>query len=590
MAGGYWGVTLDIDLTQRRTARMDIDRKILEQYIGGRGLGVRLLWERIQTNGVDAFAPENPLLFCPGPLSSLPLPGPSRVSVVTKAANTPTLTYSSIGGHFGPALKKTGHDALSLVGKSDRPVVLVIDDGKVTFREASGLWGQSAVATLARLNRELGPDFSCLAIGPAGEQLVRFAGIVSDVRRTGARGGAGAVMGSKKVKAIAVRGTRNLPVHDLEGLVRLGSDTRTLLAQWNGFSHWRRWGATPLLLSANKAGLLATRNFREGSWPDVERLGAPVAEKEFWVRSSACAGCPVGCVKTGQISNGPWRGTIADGPGFSAGAMLGSNCGVSDFGGMMKLIARSDELGFDPIAIGNVLGFAMDLYADGILSSADFGGLTPAWGNVPAMLRLMDDIVAKQNAGSFLSEGVKRAAKSLGKAAEPYAMHIKGQEMAGWNIPAQPDFAIVQGTSNRGASHQEGSSAAEQNRRTFLDSVCVCRFLYGGAGIAPYQRAVSLATGWTMDDTAAQTIGERVWNLEKCFNVREGLRRDEDRIPARLLDYPLPTGPKAGAVFTTAQQDAALDSYYRSRGWDEKTSLPKPEKLRSLGLDTLVKL
>ena len=588
MANGYWGNILEVDLTTRRTTKIDLDQKICENFIGGRGLGIRLLWDRIKKPGLDAFSPDNPLLLCTGPLSGLPLPGPSRVSLVTKAANSGTLTYSSFGGQIGPSLKHCGYDALAITGRSDRPVVLVINNEKISFRNAADLWGKTAPQVLRQLSKELGPRYSCMAIGPAGEQLVRFAGIISDVRRTSVRGGAGAVMGSKNIKAIAICGTRPVPVKDLSGLSQLGSDIHSLLSNWNGFSHWRRWGATPLLLSADKAGVLATRNFREGSWKEIEKLGAPVAEKEFWVRSSACAHCPIGCIKTGQIASGPWRGTIAEGPGFSAGAMLGSNCCVSDFDGMMKLIARSDELGFDPIGLGNVLGFAMDLYADGLITSANLGGKTLDWGNIPSMLSLMDDIASKQNLGSVLAEGVMRAAHVLGKASEPYAMHIKGQEMSGWNIPANPEFAIVQGTANRGASHQEGSSAPEQNRRAFLDANCVCRFVYGGCGFAPFQRAVNLATGWPMDDATAQSVGERIWNLEKSFNAREGYRREDDKVPNRLINRPLTDGPKAGSIFSETQQDTMLTNYYKSRDWDEKNSLPKPEKLKALGLDKLV--
>lgn len=598
MAGGYSGRILEVDLTALRHHTSDTDMKAAEAFYGGRGMGIKTLWDRVSSGGLDPFSPANPLIFWTSPLSGLPLAGPSRVAIVTKAANTSpedtalqnasTVSYSSIGGHFGPSLKRAGYDGLIVSGRSDKPVVLVVDDGKVSFRGAADIWGRSTSLALTTLSRELGPEYRILTIGPAGENGVRFAGIISDVRRTTARGGAGAVMGAKNLKAIAVRGTLPVSVFNANGIASLRRDTATLLASWSNYSHWRRWGPTPLLLSSDQAGMLSTKNFREGSWKDIANLSIPVAEREFWVRHSACANCPLKCIKTGQIADGPWQGVIAEGPGYSAGAMLGANCGVSSLDGLMKLISRADDLGLDPIAAGNVLGFVMDLAADGILAGSDLNGLSPTWGNVTAMLELLDRIATRRGIGEILSLGVKKAAQSIGSKANSYAMHVKGQEMAGWNVPAQPDFALVYGTANRGASHQEGSTIQEQHRRTFLDALCVCRFVYGGIGIAPYQRAVSLATGWQCDDAAMLSAGERIWNLEKMFNAREGFRRIDDKVPARMTTLAFTFGPKAGAILKPEQQETLLTKYYAERGWDEKTSLPKPEKLKALGLDKLV--
>ena len=597
MADGFSGRILEIDLTLHRHYISDTDRAAAELYLGGRGLGIKTLWDRLPVAGLDPLSPENPLMFWPGPLSGLPLAGPSRVSVVTKAANTSpidttlpnasTVTYSSIGGHFGPALKKAGYDGLILTGRSDRPVVLVIDEGKISFRDAADLWGQTTSITLEKLGRELGTDFRLLAIGPAGEKGVRFAGIVSDVRRTSARGGSGAVMGVKNLKAIAVRGHLPTSVHNPEGLIALSRNIATLVSGWSNFSHWRRWGATPLLLSSDQAGMLTTKNFREGSWQHIDKLAIPIAEREFWVRHAACAYCPLKCVKIGQIAQGPWKGVIAEGPGYSAGAMLGANCNVSDLNGLMKLIARTDDLGLDPIAAGNVLGFVMDLYENGVLRTTDLDGLSPVWGHVPTMLALLEKIANRQGVGEILSQGVKKAAAAIGTAAVPFAMHVKGQELAGWNVAASHDFALVYGSSNRGGSHQEGASIQEQHRRTFLDALCVCRFVYGAVGIAPYQRALGLATGWKIDDASMLAAGERIWNLEKLFNVREGFRREDDNLPQRMTSQTFTVGSKKGATFSAEKQVGLLDNYYEGRGWDKKTSLPTPEKLKALGLDKL---
>ena len=598
MAHGYTGRILEIDLNLRSHKTSDTNMKDAEQYLGGRGLGVKTLWDRLPTAGLDPLSPANLLTFWPSPISGLPFAGPSRVTVVTKAANTSpmdsglphasTLTWSSLSGHFGPALKQAGYDGLIINGRADQPVILIIDENNVSLRNAADLWGQTTSVTLERLNRELGSDFRLMAIGPAGENGVKFAGITGDVKRTTARGGAGAVMGAKNLKAIAVRGSLPVSLQNPEGLITLRGNITALLSAWNNYAQWRRWGAAPLLLSSDRAGMLTTQNYREGSWPDIAKLSLPTAEREFWLRHAACAYCPLKCVKVGKLSQGPWKGVIAEGPGYSAGAMLGSNCGVKDFGGLMKLISRADDLGMDPIAAGNVLGFVMDLFEHGILRSGDLDGLSPTWGNVPVLLQLMDKIALQQGCGAVLAQGVKKAAAQIGSAAMPFAMHVKGQELAGWNVPASHDFALVYGTANRGGSHQEGASIQEQHRRTFLDALCVCRFVYGAIGTAPFQRAVSLATGWNCDDATMLSTGERIWNLEKLFNAREGFRRIDDRLPDRFNSITFRNGPKAGAKFPAEKQDTLLDNYYEGRGWDKKTSLPTTEKLKSLGLDKLV--
>ena len=223
----------------------------------------------------------------------------------------------------------------------------------------------------------------------------------------------------------------------------------------------------------------------------------------------------------------------------------------------------------------------MDLYADGVLARGDLDGLEPAWGQVPVMLELLERIALRRGVGDALAGGVKKAARTFGAAALPYAMHVKGQEMAGWNVPASPDFALVYGTANRGASHQEGATVHEQHRRTFLDAVCVCRFVYGGAGVAPYQRAVALATGRDCDDAVMLGIGERIWNLEKMFNAREGFRRADDRLPARMAELSFTAGPKAGAQFRPEQQEAILDKYYNQRWLGRKNQPADPGKAAS---------
>jgi aldehyde:ferredoxin oxidoreductase len=597
MANGYMGKILEIDLTTKKVGMIDTDMKVAEKFVGGRGLGARYLWERIKTPGLDPLSPENPLMIFTGPLTGTILPGPSRLVVCTKAANTSpvsskypkasTVAYSCMGGQIGPEIKFAGYDGIIITGKSEKPAYIVIDDSKVEIRDAAKLWGKSTNQTDLLLGQELGPTFRTLYIGPAGENLVKYSAIVTESSRAAGRSGVGCVMGSKNLKAIAVRGTNTVPVADMDGLIALRKEMFNALKTWNGYDQWRRWGTAAMLLASSQAGTQATKNFREGTDLQGTKIGAPISEQEFWVKHRSCFQCPLHCMKIGQVASGPYKGTIAEGPEYETGTLHGSNCQVTDVAGMMKSIELADDLGFDSISIGNVLAFVMDLYDKGVVTSADLDGIEAKWGNVEAMIALQKKIAYREGVGAVLAEGVKAAAAKFGKDADKYAMHIKGQELAAWNIPANHGFAIVYGTSNRGACHQVGPTVEEQQRRTMCDTIVICRFLYYGIGTALFQKALNAVTGWKLDDAAFFKVADRIWNQEKVFNAREGFRRVDDYVPKRMTTEAFTVGPKKGAILPPDKQEQILDEYYTKRGWDKKTSLPTEAKLKELDLGDL---
>ena len=598
MPNGYMGKILEIDLTSKKVSTSDLDMKIAEQFVGGRGLGAKYLWDRVKTPGLDPLSPENPLMFWTGPLTGTAIPGPSRVTVCTKAANTSpvssphpkasTVAWSCMGGMLAPEIKFAGYDGIIITGKSDKPVYIIIEDAKVEIKDAAHLWGKNTNDTDLLLRKELGPTFRTAYIGPAGENLVKYAAILSESSRAAGRSGVGCVMGSKKLKAIAVRGTNTVPVANNEEVLKIRAEMFKALKSWNGYDQWRRWGTAAMLMASSQAGTQVTKNFREGTYEKVETIGAPISEKEFWVKHRSCFQCPLHCMKIGQVAEGPYKGTIAEGPEYETGTLHGSNCLVTDLGGMMKSIELADDLGFDSISVANVIGFVMELYEKGIVTSADLDGIEAKWGNVDAMLALQQKIVKREGVGNILAEGVKPAAAKFGKDAEKYAMHIKGQEMAAWNVPANHGFAIVYGTSNRGACHQVGPTVEEQQRRTMCDTVVICRFLYYGIGNALFQKALNAVTGSKHDDASFYRVADRIWNIEKVFNAREGFRRVDDYVPKRFTTEAFTVGPKKGAILPPDKQEQILDEYYTKRGWDVKTSLPGEDKLKELGLDDLI--
>jgi len=597
MANGYMGKILEVDLTSKKVSTVDTDMKIAEQFVGGRGLVAKYLWDRIKNPGLDPLAPENPLMFWTGPLTGTIIPGPSRLVVGCKSPNTSptastlpkasTIAYSCMGGQFAPEMKFAGYDGIIVTGKSDKPVYLLIDDGKVEIKDAAHLWGKRTDETDSLLIKELGPKFHTLYIGPAGENLVKYSAIISESSRAAGRSGVGCVMGSKKLKAIAVRGTNMVPVADMEGMIKIRKEMFNALETWNGYDQWRRWGTASMLIASSDAGTMATKNYREGTFEQVERIGAPRAEREFWVKKRSCYQCPLHCMNVGQISSGPYKGTIAEGPEYETGTLHGANCMVSDFDGMMKSIAVADDLGMDSISVANVLGFVMELVEKGILTSADLGGIDMKWGNTAGMIELQEMIAKRQGIGDILAEGVKVAAAKIGKDASKYAIQIKGQELAAWNIPANHGFAIVYGTSNRGACHQVGPTVEEQQRRTMCDTMVICRFLYYGIGNDLFRKALNTVTGWKLDEAAFYKVSDRIWNQEKVFNLREGFRRIDDYAPKRFTTDAFTVGPKKGAILPPEKQEQILDEYYTKRGWDPKTSIPSEAKLKDLGLEAL---
>jgi len=600
---GYHKVLLDINLTTGGIKKTPIPVEDIENYIGGRGLGMKILWDRLDKPGVSAFAPETPLMFMPGPFSGFPIPSASRACVVTKSPCTSpvddslphasTVSYSNIGGFFGPEIRFAGYDGIVITGKAKHPVYIVIEDDHVEIRDAGKYWGMTTDALDKTLKKELNGRFETAYIGPAGENLVAYACILHTAARAAGRG-VGAVMGSKKLKAIAVKGTGMPPIADHKTFSSALSDARattTGLIDGVKTGLLRTWGTSFGLQSISDNGLMAVKNYREGTFREIEKINGETAREKAWVRNFACYCCPLSCKKSGAVKDGPYKSIVHDGPEYETGTMFGANLMISDFDGMMKAIYDGDDLGMDIISAGNVIGFLMEAYEKGLVTKDDLDGLDLKWGNVDATLKLIHKIAYRDGIGDVAANGVKAVSQKIGQGSDAFAIHVKGLEFAAHNVHANPPRALCYSVANRGACHLSGDDMAKQDMMAATDSLGLCAFatdfnipVMPGIGKSLMAELLTAITGLDWDADRLAEAGERIYTLEKMFNYREGFRRADDRIPARFFTEPLTVGDEEGAVLNTDEFKQMMDEYYTERRWDLKTTRPSNEKINRLGL------
>jgi aldehyde:ferredoxin oxidoreductase len=593
---GYFGVLLDVDLSTGRISRRGVDPKDLQNFIGGRGLGIKLLWDLLPEPGTNPLSEKNPLLFMPGPFSGFPLPSASRTCVVTKSPITSplkskypgasTVSYSNMGGFFGPEIRFAGYDGLLVRGKSDKPVYLYIDDGKVEIRDAKKFWGKRTDAFDRAFTKELGDRrFRTCYIGPAGENLVPFASIINTAARAAGRGGTGCIMGSKKLKAIAIRGSRQPDVARHKEFLELLEKARKGFAGTRSTEDWRRYGTGSALIWSSDQGSQAVKNFREGTFQHIDKIGGVAARRSIWQRDFACFVCPLACKKSGVAPLEPYSGLVHDGPEYETGTMLGANLLITSLNGMQKAIYRADDLGLDIISVGNVIGFLMEAYERRLIDKKFLDGIDLTWGNVDAVLKMLSKIAFQQGVGKAAAKGVKFLAETIAKNSQKFAIHCKGHTFAAWNCHVSPGTAISYATANRGACHLNGRNNQRQNAVALTDSTGVC--LFAGSGYQKNLMGDVMETissrGWTGEQY--MLAGERVFNLEKCFNYREGFRKPDDSIADRFFEEPLTIGPRKGAVLDRKEFEEIMTNYYQKRDWDIDTTRPTDQKLKALGLD-----
>jgi len=593
---GYWGSVLEVDLSTGRTGRREIPAADYEQFIGGRGLGMKLLWDLLPEPGADPLGPDNPLLFMPGPFAGFPLPSASRTCVVTKSPITApvasphrhasTVSYSNMGGFIGPEIRFAGYDGILVRGRAAAPVYLYVDDDRVEIRDAGKYWGMGTDAFDRAFTAALGDRrFRTCYIGPAGENLVPYASVINTAARAAGRAGTGCVMGAKNLKAVAVRGSRQPDVAAHKRFLEALDKARAGFHGTPGTENWRRYGTGSALVASSDNGTQAVRNFREGTFEHIERIGGLAARRAVWQRDFACYACPLACKKAGRVADGPYPGLVHDGPEYETGTMLGANLLIGDLGGVQRAIWHADDLGLDIISVGGVIGFLMEAYERGCIDRDALDGLDLAWGNVDATIELLHRIAHREGVGDAAARGVRHLAGRMGRETAKFAIHSKGHGFAAWNVHVQPGYGVSYATSNRGACHLNGFTSDRQNGTALVDSVGVCLFARGGyaAGLVEQVLESISGRGWVDADYVA--AGERVFNLEKCFNYREGFRRADDSIPDRFFEEPLTMGPRKGAVVARDAWDRLMAEYYAKRDWDPATTRPADAKLQALGLE-----
>lgn len=608
----YMGKFLLVDLSTGSMDVTPVDPSLKEDFVGGKGFGARLLYDLLPP-GLDPFSPQNVIMFLPGPLTGTMVPS-MRSCVVSKSPLTGTFVDSYYGGHFGQELRYAGFDGLIIKGHAFSPVYLMVNDERFELRDASGLWGRSTFETSRMIKQELkDSSYRIACIGPAGEKMVRFALVSCDPNRQAGRGGIGAVMGSKNLKAIAIRGTKAVRVHDPQRFKSAVLKAWQELAE-NSYTQDFRDNGTPSSVSfANEEGLLPAFNYRQGSFKKVHRLDADSQRKRLWLRDLACAGCPIRCSKVGVIRRTKYAHVTTDIVEYESVALMGSNLGLGDLEGVAYAVRLCDELGMDSMSTGGVIGFIMEALEKGAITTSDLGGLDLKFGDWNSVIELVKMIASRQNPlARLLGEGVKRASEHI-PGTEEYAVHIKGLESPAWGPRGAPGMGLALMTADRGGCHQrafpilyevggelwedrqierlEIKGKAElvvdlQNYLAALDTLVKCDFAQYGITKKTYLEMLSSAIGreYCLDDL--MRLGERVWNMVRLFNIREGFGRKDDHLPPRFVKEPLPDGPAAGHRITEEDMEVMLDEYYKVRRWDGE-GRPSHKKLVELGLDRL---
>jgi aldehyde:ferredoxin oxidoreductase len=606
---GWTGKLLRVNLTIGRSQVEDIPEQWLKDYIGGRGVADRYLWEELPPT-VDPLSPENKLIFATGPLTGTPVSCGARYMVVTKGALTGAITTSNSGGHWGPELRFAGYDLLLIEGKATKPVYLWIYDDTVQIRDASAYWGKTTSETEDGIREELGiPGLRIAGIGPAGEKLVRFACIINDKHRAAGRSGVGAVMGSKNLKAVAVRGTKGLTIADPAAFMKANWTMRHHLREAPGRQGMTELGTASVIDLTNAFGGCPTRNFETGQFEHAENLNGNSIKDQRMLTNKACFACTIAC---GRVTHLPgenadkylvnmhprnWK-IAGEGPEYEAAWALGADTGVGDLDAVIKANWLCNDLGLDPISMGATLAAAMELYERGVLGEKQTG-MPLKFGSAEALIRMTEATAYREGFGDELAEGSKRMSDKF-RHPEVF-MGVKGQEFPAYDPRGFQGMGVAYATCNRGACHlrawtpavetsgamkpheTKGKAewvAAEQNRTTAHDASGICLFTGMGAPLEDIVACTAAATGVPYTLAEFEKAGERTWNLERLWNLAAGFTAADDTLPERLLKVPHKSGPAKGVV---VHLDEMLPVYYRTRGWDAE-GRPTPEKLRELGL------
>ncbi|MHA1978968.1 MAG: aldehyde ferredoxin oxidoreductase family protein [Candidatus Hodarchaeales archaeon] len=594
---GYMGKYLDVDLTTNKIQEKKLDYQEVKKWIGGKGLGAKILYDSLKP-GIDPLSPKNILLLMTGPLSGTSVQTSGRWTVVTKSPHTGIFVDSHVGGKFGHKLKRSGFDYIVLKGKAAEPVYLEVTSENIDLHSANEYWGKGNYDTESLLKKKHDKS-EVSSIGPAGENLVSFANIVTDRTHIAGRGGTGAVMGSKNLKAVVVNGTEKIEAKDPSKFKQLTRIFRKKVRENPGVKHRHEIGTVMWVKMANEAGFLPTRNFQSGVFEDADQISGERMRDEFVVGHTACYGCSIACGKKTSYKSGKFAGLEVDGPEYETTALLGSSCGLNDLGAIAKANEICDDLGMDTITGGGTVAFAMEATEKGILKQNEIDNLN--FGNDEAVHSLLLRIANREGIGDLFANGSLAAAKKLGHKSTEYAIQVKGLELAGVEPRGSWGMALAYSTSDRGGCHQrcwtpgaelsgtlkrfsfEGVPQfvkSSQDERAICYSLVLCDFV--PFDVPEMVEMLNTATGFEYTPENYLLTGERIWNLTRLFNVREGITTSDDVLPKRFSQEQAPFGDPKGLLISEKALEASKAEYYDLRGWDTN-GVPTSEKVGKLG-------
>jgi aldehyde:ferredoxin oxidoreductase len=613
---GYMGKILRVDLTSGNITEESPKENDCKMFLGGSGLATKYLFDEVP-GGTDPLGPENELIFMTGPLTGTESPSAGRYCVVTKSPLTGFWGEANSGGNWGVYLKTSGFDGIIFKGISPKPVYLVIDDGKAELRDAKHLWGKGVSETDRLIKGELGEDCDVAAIGIAGENLVRYAAIINDVHRAAGRCGVGTVMGSKRLKAVAARGTQEIKIANKDAFSEISKRNYDLVNESMLKITLETYGTAMVTDLVNVRGGFPTRNWQTGVFPDIDKISGITLESTLLVDRKHCYACPISCCRVSVVKSGPYA-CKGEGPEFETIGAFGAMCALENLEAITLAHNLCDDYGLDVVSGGSTIAFAIECYEKGILTKADTDGLELKFGDADVVIQLIHKIAKREGIGDLLAEGTKRVAAKLDKGTEKFAMNVKGLELPAYDPRAAKICGLAFVTANRGGDHItayiEGPAFTDipflcveeskiedtlvenpaeakvvkdlEDALTVFDCVGTCKFMGMALAAEDWVDMIANCVGWDFGVSDFRKAGERVYNLARAFNVREGLTRADDTLPKRLLEEPLPEGAAEG--HKVEKLDQMLDAYYEFRGWDKKTGKPTPEKLKELGLDYVV--
>jgi aldehyde:ferredoxin oxidoreductase len=605
---GIRGKLLEVDLTSGKSKNIMISDETVEKYLGGRGLGARLLFDLLPAK-TDPLSPENVLIFLTGPLTGSMVTGSSKFVVVTKSPLTHGWCDSYSSGRVSLELKKAGYDGMVIRGKANHPCYLRIDDTGMEIREASGIWGKDSFETERGLKEvEKNPSVGISSIGPAGEKLCKFACINSDFYRQAGRGGVGAVMGSKNLKAIVVQGKEAVSLHDRGRVVELNRQNYQR-SKTSTVAQARMKYGTPLTLNiTHMGGILPTKNFQFGTWEKALEKIDSVGVYKSTTSHKACPSCFTHCGMITRVGGGKYRGAELEGPEYETLGMFGSNQLIDDLPTVIQANILCDKLGLDTISTGNVIAFIMECFDKGLISPRETEGAEIRFGDSEASLAAIERIAYRQGFGDILAEGVKVASERIGKDSARFAMHVKGMEFPAYEPRGAFGSGLSYAVSPRGACHRRAWPPAKEilggyppytaegkaemikglyDENCVLHSLLVCdmpaKFI--PLSLDDYSNYWQAVTGESISKNDFLAIAGRIETLIRMFNLREGLTRQDDTLPYRTLWEPLPDGPAKGQFIGEENLNRMIDEYYACRGWDS-AGVPTASTLQKYGLSS----